>query len=226
MEEHWDLYHMADGRFVKTIVKSRDCVPEGLYHETVEVIPTDRKGHLLLTMRSLSKVNSGGKYEFPAGSVISGESPLQAARRELFEETGLKAAKMQKLGASLIPGMKRYIYIAHIPDLLNAQVHLQEGETTAYRFATYEEWMELADQNQFDTSRLALYSNAIHNSIQHLVGHPDDPPQRKTLRVLQTTQDFPGIPADLIPPEHTSTDNTLSDLDIQMILDAANGAET
>ena len=42
-----------------------------------------------------------GKYlwELPAGKVDPGETPLQAARRELAEETGYKARKWTKLAS-------------------------------------------------------------------------------------------------------------------------------
>ena len=55
----------------------------------------DRKRVLLVRQYRLP----AGKYlwELPAGRVDDGESPLQAARRELTEETGYRAKRWEKL---------------------------------------------------------------------------------------------------------------------------------
>ena len=57
----------------------------------------DRKRFLLVRQYRLP----AGKYlwELPAGKVDPGETVLQAARRELIEETGYRARKWQKLVA-------------------------------------------------------------------------------------------------------------------------------
>jgi ADP-ribose pyrophosphatase len=55
-------------------------------------------------------------YEIPAGTIDSGESPLQCARRELEEETGYAASKFIALGKTLLlPAYSdeiSYIYLA------------------------------------------------------------------------------------------------------------------
>jgi ADP-ribose pyrophosphatase len=74
----------------------------------------DKKRILLVRQYRLP----AGKYlwELPAGKVDDGETPLQAARRELIEETGYRARKWQKLSSFYpSPGFVAYnmtIYLA------------------------------------------------------------------------------------------------------------------
>ncbi len=63
----------------------RDVVVHG---PAVAIVAVDRDGHVTLVRQE--RVPAGGSVlELPAGGVEPGESPLEAARRELREETGL-----------------------------------------------------------------------------------------------------------------------------------------
>jgi 8-oxo-dGTP pyrophosphatase MutT (NUDIX family) len=51
--------------------------------------------------------------EFPAGAIDAGESPEQAARRELLEETGFLASTLKSLGR-MAPEPAKHTNWAHI----------------------------------------------------------------------------------------------------------------
>ncbi|HEU5372833.1 MAG TPA: NUDIX hydrolase [Gaiellaceae bacterium] len=73
----------------------RDVVVHG---PAVAVVPVDREGNVTLVRQE--RVPAGGKVlELPAGGVEEGESPLQTARRELREETGLHGGDWVEVAA-------------------------------------------------------------------------------------------------------------------------------
>ena len=56
-----------------------------------------RNGRWLVLRRPSSGL-LGGLWEFPGGKVESGESPVEACRREVREETGLRVGRLRPLG--------------------------------------------------------------------------------------------------------------------------------
>ena len=68
------------------------------------MMPVDEKGRMLL-VRQYRLPAKAFLWELPAGRVDKGETVLQAAKRELTEETGFKAKKWTKLASFYVsPG--------------------------------------------------------------------------------------------------------------------------
>jgi len=60
------------------------------------MMAVDERGRIML-VRQYRMPAGEELWELPAGKVDKGEKPLQAAKRELMEETGLRAKKWKKL---------------------------------------------------------------------------------------------------------------------------------
>ena len=71
------------------------------------IVPVDRDGYVTL-VRQLREATGGELLEIPAGTREPGEEPLQTARRELAEETGLTGGEWHEVTAFwTTPGFTR-----------------------------------------------------------------------------------------------------------------------
>ena len=168
LKEVWDLFD-KDYRPRGTFIRGNGLIPDGLYHKTVEIIPTDMEGNLLLTRRSMHKKSGAGQLEFPAGSVISGETEEEAALRELKEETGLQPKKIFFLQRARMKGVIRYTYLAYIPDIITAQIKCPPVEVMGYRFVSFKQWAELLTTQEYNAFRLSCYNKSFMENMEKLV---------------------------------------------------------
>lgn len=159
--ELWDAYdaHLnnIDGQ---TLVRG-EKIPKGLYHLVSEIIVRHQDGTYLLTQRDERK-NFGGMWEATAGgSALQGESPLDCAKRELREETGIVTDDFVEVGRVLHQRHQTY-YVNYLcyTDVDKDSIVLQEGETSAYKWVTAEELRQM--------SREELATQRIQNFIEEL----------------------------------------------------------
>ena len=111
----------------------------GEYGLVVCVWVYDGEGKVLLTKRAKGK-SFAGTWENSGGAAKAGENSLQAIRRELFEETGIRAEESEfQLLCQDKDGHTIYDFYA-----LKRQVNLEDvvllpGETDDVRWATFAE---------------------------------------------------------------------------------------
>ena len=81
----------------------------------VTLIPVDSAGRILF-VRQFRYAVGEELLELPAGTLDEGEEPQTCAHREIREETGMSAGKLEKIGEFfLVPGYSTefmYIYLA------------------------------------------------------------------------------------------------------------------
>jgi len=118
----------------------------------VMVIPVTPSGmHLIIKVyRHPSKRYL---WEFPAGVMESGESPIESARRELVEETGIIPDSVELLGSQIpvsgITGLPFHSLLAEIPEISLEDVVIQREEgIVEARLLTRNELVELVSNEE------------------------------------------------------------------------------
>lgn len=135
--EIWDLYDEQGRKTGETWERSRAFeMPEGRYHIVSDILIRHRDGDFLVMRRDPNKDAYPGCLEASAGgSALAGETPEQAARREMREETGLTPEKLELISTTRRPKTHSVVYafFAEV-DCAKDSIRLQEGETVDYRW--------------------------------------------------------------------------------------------
>ena len=153
MAELWDAYDKNFNKIENTTLVRGEPIPDGIYHLVSEVIVKHTDGSYLLMQRDFRK-HHGGEWEVTAGgSALQGENALEAAIRELKEETGLSADEMQEI-TRVVHDSHHSLYIIYlcVSDFDKNSVVLQEGETIDYKWVD-KETFENMDENELAARR-------------------------------------------------------------------------
>lgn len=134
MKEVWDAYDKDFNKLNVDIVRG-DTFKEGQYHLVSEIVVKHIDGTYLLMQRHYNK-NLGGKWELTAGgSALKGESPIECAKRELYEETGIKSYKIIEV-KRIVHKKHQTLYVEYycLTDCDKNDIVLQDGETIDYKW--------------------------------------------------------------------------------------------
>jgi ADP-ribose pyrophosphatase len=119
------------------------------HHGSAVMMAVDVKNRVML-VRQYRLPAGQYLWELPAGKMDEGETTLQAARRELIEETGLRAKTWKKLTSFFpSPGYveeKMTIYLA--TDLTQGEAQPMEDERIETRWFTKKELRDLIASNK------------------------------------------------------------------------------
>ena len=113
------------------------------------MMAVDEKKRVMLVRQYRLPANRN-MWEIPAGKVDEGENVLQAAKRELIEETGLRAKKWKKL-VSFFPSPgyveeKMTIYLA--TELTQGESQPMDDERIETRWFTKKELRKMLESNE------------------------------------------------------------------------------
>jgi ADP-ribose pyrophosphatase len=121
------------------------------------MLARDRQGRVLL-IRQFRMPTRKRLWELPAGTRDPGETPLQTARRELAEETGLRARRWRKLLQFYpSPGFcdeKMSVYLAE--DLMEGEASPEPYEKIAKRWFAWKDAIEMVARGLIRDSKTII----------------------------------------------------------------------
>ena len=106
-------------------------------------------------------------YEIPAGKLEEGEIPLEAAKREMLEETGFKPLEMVFLGDMYPTGgySSEVIHLYYCPKYKQGERHLDTDECIDIIYLSLEEVEKLIKDNIIKDAKsvvaISLYKSLI-----------------------------------------------------------------
>jgi len=112
----------------------------------------------VLLIRQYRYAAGGTLYEVPAGKLDAGEDPAACARRELEEETGWRAGRLEPLGSLLTtPGFTdERIHLFAAFDLTAARQRLESDELIELAPMSLARALELVWSGEIDDAKSAL----------------------------------------------------------------------
>jgi len=156
-----ELETLFDGRRFR-VVHLIQTTPDGAEHlrevvrhpGAVTVLPLFDDGRVCFIENYRVAVDQT-LIELPAGTLEPGEDPADTARRELAEETGYRAGRIQRMGAFYTsPGILdelMHLYLA--TSLQPGPMALEPGEDIRPLVATWEEALEMIRQGRIRDSK-------------------------------------------------------------------------
>ena len=159
-----DLVRLPDGRTTKF-----DIVE---HHGSVVLIPIDDKGNLLF-VRQYRHAARLDMLELPAGTLDEGELPEVCAARELREETGHAASKLEDLGGFyLAPGYStEYMHVYLASGLYYSPLAADDDEFLQVQSVPLTEALQMAQEGLLpDAKTLAALWLARSQLDQYLQG--------------------------------------------------------
>ena len=148
--EKWDVLDRNGKATGRTTLRGRNFLRQGEYHLVVHIWIISDKGDFLIQRRSDDKKLMPGEWAATGGAAISGENSFMAARRELFEELGIKTNSDTLLKLLRIKRKNSLLDVwittfNQNPDTLQ----LQESEVAEVRWVRKEELEKMIEAGQF-----------------------------------------------------------------------------
>lgn len=125
-------------------------IPEGYYFRVAEIW-VRAEGEMLVTQRHPQKW-AGLEWEVPGGGVVMGESPEEAAYRELSEEVGILAQRGALKLVSTMTHKCAIVYSFYLELDKKPEITLQESEVVDHVWADFDKLSLMKEKMTVGTS--------------------------------------------------------------------------
>lgn len=148
--EKWDILNSAGEPTGETVVREANALKEGQYHLVVHIWVINEKKKTLIQKRSDSVDILPGIWATTSGSALSGESAVDAAKRELSEEMGILVTDEDLHLLKKYRGRNNFVYVYAVhknPGI--SEITMQEEEVQAVKWVSASELSEMVHKKQF-----------------------------------------------------------------------------
>jgi ADP-ribose pyrophosphatase len=137
-----DTVELFNGRTAKREIVEHEPV--------VAIVPIDGDGNIVL-VRQYRLATGTVLLEVPAGGIDKGESPEDAAQRELSEEIGMRAGRLEPLAEFYVsPGfLTEYVYAFLATGLSDSPAEADEDEDIAVVRMPLADAVSMAERGEF-----------------------------------------------------------------------------
>lgn len=148
--ELWDAYNENEIKVGIDLIRG-EKIDKGLLHAVVVIIVFHEDGTYLLMQRDWNKSKFAGLWEAGAsGCVLKGESFLDAAKRELVEETGIVTKDLKLLYSSIDTDINvLYKVFLCTCNIDKSKIVLQKGETIDFKWISSKELIDIIGSEYF-----------------------------------------------------------------------------
>ena len=169
--EEWDIYNKNLQKIGKTCVRGKNKLQENEYHLVVHIWFLTKKGKILLTQRSEKKETNPLKWEGPGGSVIKGETPIEGAKRETWEEIGLDIPKEK---FCLFKQERRdhfndffFAYYVIVEENIIDEIKFLDNESIDKKLVTIQEFNKMFDNGEI-IKNLYYFKDEYYNILKSI----------------------------------------------------------
>lgn len=161
--EIWDVYNIHGEKLNKTHIRGEE-LPQGEYHLVVAVWIRNSKGDILIQKRAKSLGGVHNPWATTAGSVTKGESSLQGAIRETYEEMGI-LFKHEELKY-----LERFIHDVSLNDIYEVYYEgdckeFDPVEVEKVKWVTPDELKNMVNRGQFYDFGSQYFKNILRSNL-------------------------------------------------------------